>query len=52
MQNLVKSKFPYIDMFNHEVPAVVSAMHGLTSGVFDHLEITSPMDVDQIVAYM
>ena len=30
-KNLVKRKFPYIDMFDHEGPAVVSAMRDLTS---------------------
>ena len=38
-------------MFHHEGPAVVSAMHDLTSRVFEHLKITSPMDLDQRVAY-
>ena len=38
-------------MFDHEGPAVASVMRDLTSGVFEHLEITSPMDVDQIIAY-
>ena len=38
-------------MFDHEGPAVVSAMRNLTVGVSDHLEITSPMEVDQMVAY-
>ena len=45
-QNLVNSKFPYIDTFDHELPTVVSAICDLTVGVFDHIEITSPMDVD------
>ena len=52
MQNLVNRKLPYIDTFYHEVPAVVSTMCGLTVGVFDHLNITSPMNVDKRVAYM
>ena len=30
---------------------MVNAMHDLSSGVFEHLEITSHMDVDQRVAY-
>ena len=38
-------------MFDHEGPAVVSAMRNLTSGLFEHIEITSPMEVDQRVAY-
>ena len=39
-------------MFDHEGPAVVNAMHDITIGVFEHLDITSPMDVDQRLAYM
>ena len=50
-QNLVKRKFPYIEMFDHEVPAVVSAIRYLTSEVFEHLDITSPMEVYQRIAY-
>ena len=34
-------------MFDHEGPAVVSAMCNLTSGVFEQLDITSFMEVDQ-----
>ena len=37
-------------MFDHEVPAVVSTMSDLTVGVFEHLEIKSPIDVYQMVA--
>ena len=44
-QNLVKSKFPFIDMFNHEGPSVFNAMRDQPRRVFDHLDITSPMDV-------
>ena len=51
-QNLVKSKFPYIDTFDQKETAVVSTIRDLTSSVFDHSDITSPMDVDQILAYM
>ena len=40
-----------MNTFNHEGPAVVSTMHGLTSGVFEILNIISPMDVDQRLAY-
>ena len=36
-QNLVKMRFPYIDMFDREVPAVVSAMFNLTSGLFEQI---------------
>ena len=38
-------------MFDHEGPTVVRAMRTRTVGVFEHLDITSPMDVDQRVAY-
>ena len=38
-------------MFDHEGPAVVSAICNLTSGVFEHLVITSTMDVDQSLNY-
>ena len=51
-QNLVKRKFPYIITFNHEGPVVLRTMCDLTCGVFEHLEITSPMDMDQIIACM
>ena len=44
-------KFPYINKFDHEVPAVVNTVRDLTSGVFEQLEITSPIDVDQRIAY-
>ena len=50
-KNLVKRKFPYIDMFDHEGPAVISAIRDLTVGVFEHLDITSPMDVGNRLAY-
>ena len=50
-QNIVKSKLPYIDTFDHEVPAVVIATNGLTSEVFEHIGITSPMDEEQSIAY-
>ena len=39
-------------MSNHEGPAVFNTMRDLTSGVFENLDITSPMDVDQRVACM
>ena len=38
-------------MFDCKGPAVFIAMGNLTSGVFDPIEITSPMDVDQRFAY-
>ena len=51
-QNVIKRNFPYIDMSDHEGPAVFNTMRDLTSGVFENLDITSPMDVDQRVACM
>ena len=50
-QNLVKSKLSFIDKFDHTVSAVVRVMHDLTHGVFEHLEITPPLDVDRRVNY-
>ena len=50
-KNLVKRKLPYIGTFNHEGPTVVSAMRNLTVGVFDQIEITSPMEGDKMVAH-
>ena len=51
-KNLVKSKFPYIDTFDHEGPAFISGMRDITVGVFDCLNITSPMDVYKRLACM
>ena len=51
-QNLVKRKFPYYGLFGHEGPVVVSAMRDITSEVFERLDITSPMYVDQMIPYM
>ena len=50
-QNLVKSKFPFINMFNHQLLTVVHAVCNLTVGVFEHLEITSSMDFGQSIGY-
>ena len=50
-QNLVKRKFPYINTFDHGGPAVASAMRDLTIGVFEYLEITSHMELDQRISY-
>ena len=50
-QNLAKMKFPFIDMFDHTGPGVVRALRGLLVGVFEHLEITSPMIFYQSIAY-
>ena len=51
-QNLTKRKFPYINTFNHKVPAVACVMRNLTIGVFEHLEIAPPLFVDEKVNYM
>ena len=39
-------------MFDHEVPAVISAMRDITVGVFENIEITSVMDVYARIKYM
>ena len=49
---IAKQNFPYYDIFNHEGPAVLSAIRDLTIRLFEHLGITSLMDVDQRVAYI
>ena len=46
-QNLVKRKFNYINTFDHEKPAVISAMRDQTVGVFEHLDIISSMDEEK-----
>ena len=38
-------------MLDHEEPVVINAMRNLTVGVFEHLEIISPTDVDKGLAY-
>ena len=38
-------------MFDHEGSAVISAMRNVTVKVFEHLKITSPMDVEKRIAY-
>ena len=50
-KNFVKSNFPYINVFDHMVPAVVRAMRALTIWVFEHLGITFALDVDKQVKY-
>ena len=50
-EKLIKSQFPYIDMFDHEGPVVINAMRDLTVGVFENLEIILPTDVEKILAY-
>ena len=50
-QNLVKSKFTYIDTFYHEGPTLIVTMHDLNVGLFEHFENTSLMEVDRRVDY-
>ena len=50
-KNTIKRKFPYIDTFDNERPAVVRFMQDLTSGVFENLDINSIMDVTQRIEY-
>ena len=38
-------------MIDHEGPVVINAMHDLTVGVFENLEIILPADVDKRIAY-
>ena len=44
-------KFPYINMFYHEGPIVISVMRNITVRVIEHLNITSHMDVDKRISY-
>ena len=50
-QKLVNRKFTYINKFDHEGPGVVRAINSLTIGVFEKLDITSPMDVKKRVSH-
>ena len=50
-QNLVKSKFPFINMFDHQLINVVHAMCDLKVGGFEQLQINSPMYFGQRVGY-
>ena len=43
--------FPYINMFDHEASSIISTIRNLTVGVFEHIEITSIMDVDRSIKY-
>ena len=44
-------QFPYTDTFGNEGPVFINSMHDLTIGVFEHLEIISPIDMDKRLAY-
>ena len=50
-KNLFKSKYPWIDAFDHEGITVINAMHYRTVVVFEHLEITSKIDLDIMIKY-
>ena len=49
---LVKRKFIFINMFSHEGPAVINSMHDRTVVLFKHLEVTSKLDLNQMIKYM
>ena len=51
-QNLLKRRFRYIDMFDHEGPTIIRAMRDLTVGVFKYHDIMSVMDVYLKIKYM
>ena len=40
-----------MDTFDHEGPVSIGAILDVTVGVFEHLEITSPVDVDRRISY-
>ena len=44
--------FLYINMFGYEEHAVVRTMCDLTSVVFENIDITYPMELEQRIAYM
>ena len=50
-QNLVNRKFTYIYTFDNGGQAGINAMRNITVGVFEHLETTSPIDVDKMISY-
>ena len=45
-------KYPYINKFDHTGHSVLHTLKDLPSGVFEHLEIASLLDVDKTVNYM
>ena len=51
-QNLIKMQSPYINTFYHEGSVVIIAMYNLTVNLFEHLDITYPMDVNKRIAYI
>ena len=44
-KSLIKSNFPWINIFNHEVPVIINAMRDITVGLFEHLEIPPKLDL-------
>ena len=48
-QNLANSKFPNIDTFDHQGTVGVRTIRVINSGVFENLEIPSPLDIDKRV---
>ena len=50
-KNLVKIKFPWIDIFDHEVHVMINVIHDLTVVVFENLYITSNFDFDLRIKY-
>ena len=48
-QNLANSKFPNIDTFDHQGTVGIRTMRVINSGVFEKLEIPSPLDIDKRV---
>ena len=44
-KNIVKRKFPLINIFYCEVIDMINAVRDLTVGVFEHLYITSSLDL-------
>ena len=46
-QNLINMQSPFINTFYHKGSVVIIAMCNLTVNVFEHLDITYPMDVNK-----
>ena len=51
-QTLDKIKSPFIYTFNHEGPAVINVMRDLMVVLFEHLDITSRLDLDLRIKYI
>ena len=51
-QNLINMQSPFINTFYHKGSVVIIAMCNLTVNVFEHLDITYPMDVNKRIAYI